>query len=62
MVQYHYIIKKLLDAGFIQLFEHKNDRRKTYIATQKGKMMLMNKIERRRKMVELENHLLGGDR
>jgi len=45
-------LKKLQNAGFIQLLEDKHDRRKTYLATQKGKMILMNEIERRSKMVD----------
>ncbi len=45
-------LKKLQHAGFIQLLEDKHDRRKTYLATQKGKIILMNEIERRSKMVD----------
>lgn len=45
-------LKKLQNAGFIQLLEDKHDRRKTYVATQRGKIMLMSEIERRSKMVE----------
>lgn len=45
------LTKKLQQAEMIELLEDKNDRRKTYKATELGSKLLENEIERRSKMV-----------
>lgn len=45
------LIKKLQDAGLIKLLKN-NERRKTYKATEHGKTILSNEIQRRSRMVQ----------
>lgn len=46
------ILKKLQDAGLIELLEDDEERRKTYALTVKGKEILKKDINRRAVMVE----------
>lgn len=46
------ILKKLQDAGYIQLLEDCEERRKTYTLMDKGKSILRKDIDRRIAMVE----------
>lgn len=46
------ILKKMQDAEFITPGEDDNDRRKTYVITEKGKEVLKKEISRRIKMAE----------
>jgi DNA-binding PadR family transcriptional regulator len=44
------LIKKLQEADYILLDESDTERRKTYTATEKGKAITLNEIERRARM------------
>jgi len=44
-------IKKLLEAGLIQLIDDQDPKRKTYLATDKGLELLKKEVTRRREMV-----------
>jgi DNA-binding PadR family transcriptional regulator len=46
------ILKKMQDAEFIALGKEDNDRRKTYIITEKGREVIKKEIDRRIKMAE----------
>lgn len=52
-------IKKLLSAEFIELFtEEDDDKRKTYIATEKGVALLRKEVERRKEMIRHAEQIL----
>ncbi|WP_342410186.1 PadR family transcriptional regulator [Paenibacillus sp. FSL R10-2778] len=52
-------IKKLLAAEFIELYkEEEDDKRKTYIATEKGIGLLRKEVERRKKMIRHAEQIL----
>lgn len=52
-------IKKLLSAEFIELFkEEDDDKRKTYIATEKGIELLRKEVERRKEMIRHAEQIL----
>lgn len=51
-------IKKLLDAGFIELFEEQGDKKKTYIMTDEGLQLLKNEVNRRKMMVAIAVQIL----
>lgn len=44
-------IKKLLSAELIVLFNEEDEKRKTYVATEKGIQLLKKEVERRQEMV-----------
>jgi len=52
-------IKKLLSAEFIELFKEENDdKRKTYIATEKGIELLRKEVKRRKEMIRHAEQIL----
>jgi DNA-binding PadR family transcriptional regulator len=52
-------IKKLLAAEFIELYkEEEDDKRKTYIATEKGIGLLRKEVERRKEMIRHAEQIL----
>ncbi|OMC74111.1 PadR family transcriptional regulator [Paenibacillus odorifer] len=52
-------IKKLLAAEFIELYkEEEDDKRKTYIATEKGIGLLRKEVERRKGMIRHAEQIL----
>lgn len=52
-------IKKLLAAEFIELFKEENDdKRKTYIATEKGIELLRKEVKRRKEMIRHAEQIL----
>lgn len=51
-------IKKLLSAGLIQLLKDEDEKRKTYVATEKGIQLLRKDVERRREMVRHAEEIL----
>lgn len=57
-------LKKLQETDLIRLYGEEEERRKTYIATEKGVKLLHQEVERRRKMVlhaERMLEKLGGE-
>ncbi|WP_339281441.1 PadR family transcriptional regulator [Paenibacillus sp. FSL H8-0282] len=52
-------IKKLLAAEFIELYkEEEDEKRKTYIATEKGIGLLRKEVERRKEMIRHAEQIL----
>ncbi|MEK3863876.1 PadR family transcriptional regulator [Paenibacillus sp. FSL H7-0716] len=52
-------IKKLVAAEFIELYkEEEDDKRKTYIATEKGIGLLRKEVERRKEMIKHAEQIL----
>lgn len=47
------IIKKLLKQEWIYLYDKSDSRRKTYLLTQKGKEVLRNDLQVRKRMIQL---------
>lgn len=55
------IIKKLIDQQLIVLHDDSDSRRKIYMLTEKGRMILAEDIERRKVMIELAEKGLEGE-
>ncbi len=55
------IIKKLIDQQLIILHDDSDSRRKVYVLTEKGRMILAEDIERRKVMIELAEKGLEGE-
>ncbi|MBU3573586.1 PadR family transcriptional regulator [Priestia aryabhattai] len=53
-------IKKLLAAELIMLFGESKDKKKTYVATEKGIQFLKKEIQRRKEMIKHAEDVLGG--
>ncbi|MCM3770366.1 MULTISPECIES: PadR family transcriptional regulator [Priestia] len=53
-------IKKLLAAELITLFGESKDKKKTYVATEKGIQFLKKEIQRRKEMIKHAEDILGG--
>ncbi|MTI81451.1 MAG: PadR family transcriptional regulator [Firmicutes bacterium] len=51
-------IKRLLAAGLIKLLDDGEEKRKTYIATEKGIELLKKEVQRKREMVTLAEKIL----
>ncbi|WP_376767978.1 PadR family transcriptional regulator [Neobacillus endophyticus] len=51
-------IRKLLDANLIEEVNDGNEKRKSYIATQRGIKLLKNAVQRRRQMVNHAEEVL----
>ncbi|WJD83669.1 PadR family transcriptional regulator [Priestia megaterium] len=51
-------IRKLLDADLIMLVNKENDKKKTYITTDKGIELLQKDIKRRKQMIEQAEGIL----
>ncbi|MFD0870702.1 lineage-specific thermal regulator protein [Chlamydia abortus] len=56
------IIKKLMKESYIELYDDSDSRRKIYVLTSKGRNVLMQDIERRKKMVEFAEQELKEDK
>ncbi|MGN7383648.1 PadR family transcriptional regulator [Paenibacillus sp. SAFN-117] len=56
------IIKKLMKESYIELYDDSDSRRKIYVLTSKGRNVLMQDIERRKKMVEFAEQELEEDK
>ncbi|AWD68099.1 MULTISPECIES: PadR family transcriptional regulator [Priestia] len=53
-------IKKLLAAELIMLYGESKDKKKTYVATEKGIQFLKKEIQRRKEMIKHAEDILGG--
>ncbi|MBY0074483.1 PadR family transcriptional regulator [Priestia aryabhattai] len=53
-------IKKLLAAELIMLCGESKDKKKTYVATEKGIQFLKKEIQRRKEMIKHAEDILGG--
>ncbi|WP_394556448.1 PadR family transcriptional regulator [Priestia aryabhattai] len=53
-------IKKLLAAELIMLYGESKDKKKTYVATEKGIHFLKKEIQRRKEMIKHAEDILGG--
>ncbi|WP_416420631.1 PadR family transcriptional regulator [Priestia aryabhattai] len=53
-------IKKLLAAELIMLCDESKDKKKTYVATEKGIQFLKKEIQRRKEMIKHAEDILGG--
>ncbi|MFA1510459.1 PadR family transcriptional regulator [Priestia aryabhattai] len=53
-------IKKLLAAELIMLYDESKDKKKTYVATEKGIQFLKKEIQRRKEMIKHAEDILGG--
>ncbi|MCM3183966.1 PadR family transcriptional regulator [Priestia megaterium] len=53
-------IKKLLAAELIMLFSESKEKKKTYVATEKGIQFLKKEIHRRKEMIKHAEDALGG--
>ena len=52
------IIKKLMQEHYIEMFDDSDSRRKVYVLTKKGRTILEQDIERRKKMLEFAQYEL----
>lgn len=52
-------LKKLLNAGLIELNITTDEHKKVYKITEAGKAMLIKEIERKKQMVKFAEHFLG---
>ncbi|WP_176343759.1 helix-turn-helix transcriptional regulator [Priestia aryabhattai] len=53
-------IKKLLAAELIMLYGESKDKKKTYVATEKGIQFLKKEVQRRKEMIKHAEDILGG--
>ncbi|MBY0064941.1 MULTISPECIES: PadR family transcriptional regulator [Priestia] len=53
-------IKKLLAAELIMLCGESKDKKKTYVATEKGIQFLKKEVQRRKEMIKHAEDILGG--
>ncbi|MGF9946208.1 PadR family transcriptional regulator [Priestia megaterium] len=52
-------IKKLLSAKLIKLCDEENDKKKTYVATDKGIELLKKEVQRRKEMIKHAEEILN---
>lgn len=52
-------LKKLLDAGLIQMIKDQEDNKKTYVITDKGLSMLKEEVKRKKEMVYHADSILN---
>lgn len=55
-------LKKLLNAGLVELNSTEDESKKVYKITSKGKEMLIKEIERKKQMVSFAEHFLNESR